>query len=878
VRRIRSSGSSAGGSGRASARRRRNFALAVTVALIALLGFAVSAVAGPGVTGTNLVTTPDTTPEGYTQPTGYTAPANDGLGVPSGAIKHVWVIIMENHAYESSFTGLNDNTYLAKTLPSDGALLTNYYGTGHSSLDNYTSMVSGQGPVTDDQADCPAYNESTGMSGTGYTDGIVTAGGSLGANPNYGQFASAAGPNAPAGDNGCVYPAAVPTLFNQLDANQTSWKVYAQDLTASDAVGSGAVSGQNAGVQYCGAPDATPGPTPSASQTVAPSTTSPISGSSNAADQYVAKHNPLPWFQSDLSSGDCANGHLATMFGPNDQLYSDLQSESTTPAMNFIPDNCNNAHDSICVGNNLSGGFGGTNDQTPNAPINNVGGSYAGDLMLEHVIPEIMNSPAYSDGGLIAVVFDEAYPQFTYSNDSFANSPVADATAFNSLLNDEAGQTLFGRSLNWEPSGPNVPNVQNQFGQQLSAGPGFNEYLDRPVNAAGANTTTTPPLVGCSTGANYTNAAGVTTPGYYTVPSNECYLGGGQAGAGGEAPSSFTAASGTAGGMITQSVTKLSTSADYALIAPDDEGEQVTAPPTGVTFTQDGGPYNGNVYIGQVVTAPPAAIANPGTDATLADQGSVASFQLVDSSGNPVGLAAASGSYAGTYTLGGKSTGTDPFYDAYDGTTGGGDTGAVLLSPYIKGGTVSNNYYNHYSLLRSLEDFFTTSDGTGTAPGYSGPINVSTGVDGEGHLGYAAQPGLAPFGTDVFTNSPFDKAPGVTTTVTDTSTVTTPGATDTVTTPGSGAGTVTARARTVTVRRTVKVKLTFVPRIIGLSLSEAEQDLHYAALKTAAVKGPNPKTGYRSVVTAVSPSTGTSEKIGHSVTLRVKLVKIAKGR
>jgi phosphatidylinositol-3-phosphatase len=59
---------------------------------------------------------------------------------------------------------------------------------------------------------------------------------------------------------------------------------------------------------------------------------------------------------------------------------------------------------------------------------------------------------------------------------------------------------------------------------------------------------------------------------------------------------------------------------------------------------------------------------------------------------------------------------------------GGGDTGAVLLSPFIKPGTSTPAPYNHYSMLRSVEDIF-----------------------GLGHLGYAGLSGLAPFGSDVFT-------------------------------------------------------------------------------------------------------------------------------
>jgi hypothetical protein len=58
---------------------------------------------------------------------------------------------------------------------------------------------------------------------------------------------------------------------------------------------------------------------------------------------------------------------------------------------------------------------------------------------------------------------------------------------------------------------------------------------------------------------------------------------------------------------------------------------------------------------------------------------------------------------------------------------GGGRVGAVLLSPFIKPGTVSNVGYNHYSLLRSIEDIFSLD-----------------------HLGYAGRKGVTAFGRDVF--------------------------------------------------------------------------------------------------------------------------------
>ena len=93
-------------------------------------------------------------------------------------IKHVWFIILENKSYDAAFSGLNNNTYLWKTLPSQGVLIKNYFGTGHYSEDNYMALASGQAPVVDNQADCPSYSDMTGS--------LITDK----SNPNYGQFAA----------------------------------------------------------------------------------------------------------------------------------------------------------------------------------------------------------------------------------------------------------------------------------------------------------------------------------------------------------------------------------------------------------------------------------------------------------------------------------------------------------------------------------------------------------------------------------------------------------------------------------------------------------------------------------------------------------------
>jgi hypothetical protein len=61
---------------------------------------------------------------------------------------------------------------------------------------------------------------------------------------------------------------------------------------------------------------------------------------------------------------------------------------------------------------------------------------------------------------------------------------------------------------------------------------------------------------------------------------------------------------------------------------------------------------------------------------------------------------------------------------------GGGDVGAVMLSPCIAPATISMTPYNHYTMLRSVEDLF-----------------------GLGHIGYAQLSGEQSFGPDVFTRA-----------------------------------------------------------------------------------------------------------------------------
>jgi len=424
-------------------------------------------------------------------------------------------------------------------------------------------------------------------------------------------------------------------------------------------------------VQYCGSPFAAPAATGS--------TAEPNPGSANATDQYVPKHFPFPWFSSLLQSGDCNAAHIADVFDASNGLYHDLQSESTTPAFSWIsPNNCSDAHDAVCKGNNFSGGF--TDPTTPNAtPKNHTGGLYAADLFLEHVIPEIEASPAFKDGGLIDVTFDEAFPPFTYTGNSFANSTQDTPNAAASIASDSAGETIDGRTVHAEPAGPNTPLATDSSGNQLYPGPGDNAFVDRPATCVAQ-----------------------TVP---SLPTGSCILGGGSHSPGARTDAGATAAVG------------VSTIRDDSTVATD-VGRSVTG--TGIPA---------GAFVGHVTDASnaPDIPAGGAADAGL--------FTIVDSSGD---VLTTTGPVAGV-TLGARTSADDPLFDATDSTTGGGDTGSVLISRYIRPGSESSVFYNHYSWLRTVEDLF-------------GVSRASKGLDGDGHLGYAAQPGLAPFGDDVFNN------------------------------------------------------------------------------------------------------------------------------
>ncbi len=248
-------------------------------------------------------------------------------------IGHVFVIVLENENFRTTFGPGSAAPYLAHDLPAQGALLDHYYGIGHFSLDNYLAMISGQAPNPVTQDDCGDFTDFV-MTGTA-RDGQAIG-------------------------QGCVYPASVKTLADQMDEKKLRWHGYMEDM-GKDPAREPARCGHPA----IGAPDETQSATP--------------------ADKYATRHNPFVYFHSVIDRPACAENVV-----PLDGLESDLASLDKTANLTFItPNLCNDGHDAQCA------------DGGP-------GGLVAADAFLRHWVPLILASPAYRQDGLLIITFDEA--------------------------------------------------------------------------------------------------------------------------------------------------------------------------------------------------------------------------------------------------------------------------------------------------------------------------------------------------------------------------------------------------------------------------------------------------------------------------------------
>jgi hypothetical protein len=295
--------------------------------------------------------------EGPSKGSGKGKKAAPGTPIKLPAIKHVWVIALSGTSFSAALADPTADPYLAKRLVPKGTLLSDYTFSSSSALGNGIALLAGQSVNLDTEQNCPTYTElqpPTVNATTGLAEGV-----------------------------GCVYPATVKTLADELTAGSLTWKAYVQDMEADAAAGT--------------APAAT---TPSATSTT-PATgtqTQPASGvtcrrpalsaadpnhTPTPGDPYLTYRNPFVYFQSLLGEGACASNDVSLT-----QLRGDLATPAQTPSLSWIvPSACSDGSSAPCA---------------PGAPA----GLAPADSFLQEVVPQILATSAYGREGLIVIVPD----------------------------------------------------------------------------------------------------------------------------------------------------------------------------------------------------------------------------------------------------------------------------------------------------------------------------------------------------------------------------------------------------------------------------------------------------------------------------------------
>ena len=272
------------------------------------------------------------------------------------AVKHVFVVMLDDEPYATVFGPTSPAHYLTGTLEKKGELLVRYYAVAHEQLANGIALLSGQGPTPQTAQNCPTYEN--------VTPGTVGAEGQ-------------------ASGTGCVYPSATQTLAGQLTAKHLTWKAYLEGMDeGAGAGGIGVSPAPPATIGACGHP--------------ALGAADPLSALTPPAGQmYATWRNPFVYFHSVIDSPECASDDVGLS-----SLKDDLASAKSTPSFSYIvPGRCDDG------------------DTTPCA-AGQTGGMGAADGFLQKVVPEILSSKAYKENGLLVITVDEAPSSGEYADSS----------------------------------------------------------------------------------------------------------------------------------------------------------------------------------------------------------------------------------------------------------------------------------------------------------------------------------------------------------------------------------------------------------------------------------------------------------------------------
>jgi hypothetical protein len=208
-------------------------------------------------------------------------------------VQHVFMIVLADHGFEETYGPSSTATYISKTLPEKGELLSNYYAVTSGDLANEIALLSGQGPNPATAANCPEYKDfaiPTLSATTGQAEG-----------------------------EGCVYPAETETLPGQLVAAKKTWKAYI------GGIGNGQAE-EPTTCRHPGLGEVDPAQAP------------------RPGDPYETWRNPFVYFHSIIDSPECAERDVGL-----EQLSADLKKETRTPSFSYImPDACHDGSETPC--------------------------------------------------------------------------------------------------------------------------------------------------------------------------------------------------------------------------------------------------------------------------------------------------------------------------------------------------------------------------------------------------------------------------------------------------------------------------------------------------------------------------------------------------
>ncbi len=269
----------------------------------------------------------------------------------AGSFRHLFVIVMENHA-TSEIIGNTADAPFINQLAGQYGVATQYFGVTHPSLPNYLALFSGDFQGIWD--DCKAGQDVTCA-------------------PE--EFVANAGD---ATSTAALTPAQVTSAINQphwfgaqnlvdqVEAHSLTWRAYMQSMPAG-------FTGEYWPVDT-------------------------VNGQQVPRKLYAQKHNPFMYF-SDIRDNSARMQSIV----PFTQFAQDIASSNVPNLVWISPDQCNDMHG---LSTDNAAAVGIANCALPDSGLDH-SVIALGDQFLGATVAAIMNSPAWAQGAAIVIVWDE---------------------------------------------------------------------------------------------------------------------------------------------------------------------------------------------------------------------------------------------------------------------------------------------------------------------------------------------------------------------------------------------------------------------------------------------------------------------------------------